>query len=418
MRRILLLTAGALVWMALLLTGSLSAHAQQTNADSLFYQARHAAFDQKDLSRAIHLMHQALKTSPQDADYQIFLGRLYSWNHQPDSSRLILRKVLRSHPRYVDAYRALADLQFWNHQPAAALKTVNAGLALSAQDEHLLLRKAQVLREMGESQRSKALMDTLHLLYPEGAEAAGSDTSSHREAPLNRVGITYDWVHFSQQFRHDWQLVSVSYERDAKIGTLIGRLNYANRFSAGGFLPEMDFYPHISKTFYGYLNAGFSDTLGVFPRLRAGASLYGKLPRDFELDAGVRFLKYTHPLLIYTASLGKYVKNFWFNFRTYLNPGRQQASQTYILTGRYYYGGKDDYAYLMGSSGISPDDASSNALLKLNQELKSRGVGAGFYKTLGKTNVINASLSWAWQQYTASSSGYQIDGGIGYFRIF
>lgn len=408
------LTAGVI----LVMMTSKPTQAQQVNSDSLFYQARQLAFVQKDLGEAIRLMHQVIALSPKDADYQIFLGRLYSWNHQPDSARFVLNHVVIDHPKYVDGYRALADLQFWNHQNAAALNTIQLGLGLSPQDEHLLLRKAEVLREMGQTQQANTLMDSLHHMYPDVPELTRTDSSARPSDGLNRVGVTYDWVHFNQQFRKDWNLVSVSYERDAKVGTLIGRLNYANRFSTSGFLPELDFYPHISPAFYGYLNIGFSDTLGVFPRTRAGASLYAKLPKGFEADAGFRYLKYDQSLWIYTASLGKYLHQFWVNFRTYLNPDKQHASATYIMTVRYYYGGKDDYAFLMASSGISPDDASTNALLKLNQKLKSRGIGAGCFKTLGKANVLTLSVNWAWQQYTPTTTGHQIDAGLGYFRNF
>ncbi len=55
--------------------------------------ARNAAFENKNYEKAKELAYQALAQSPGYADIDIFLGRIYAWNHEYDSARVHFTKV-------------------------------------------------------------------------------------------------------------------------------------------------------------------------------------------------------------------------------------------------------------------------------------------------------------------------------------
>ncbi|HVW59525.1 MAG TPA: tetratricopeptide repeat protein, partial [Puia sp.] len=76
------------------------------SAGDIFQQARSLAFDGHDYPAAIQRTREALALSPRDPDIRIFLGRLYTWIHQPDSARQAFDEVLRTHPGYEDGYVA------------------------------------------------------------------------------------------------------------------------------------------------------------------------------------------------------------------------------------------------------------------------------------------------------------------------
>ena len=64
----------------------------------------------------------------------------------------------------------------------------------------------------------------------------------------------------------------------------------------------MDAYPSLSKKTYMYLNVGYSDSYKtgtfVFPKYRAGISIYRSLPKSFEAEIGARLLNfYNQPLI-------------------------------------------------------------------------------------------------------------------------
>ena len=84
--------------------------AQTLSSDEYFQMARKAAFDSSDYPSAISLSKLALLQSPGYTDIQIFLGRVYYWNNQTDSSLQILKAAVEAKPGYEETYIALTDI--------------------------------------------------------------------------------------------------------------------------------------------------------------------------------------------------------------------------------------------------------------------------------------------------------------------
>lgn len=397
----------------------LSGKAQESlSSDELFKQARSAAFDQKNYPLAIELSKKALSKSPGYADIRIFLGRVYTWLGQTDSARYAFEEVLRQQPDYEDASAAYADLEYWNDNPEKALTLCNEGLKFHPQSKTLLLKKAKCLTLLKEFQEANRVVNSLLKYDPQNAEVRSLSERIKNQASRNKGGISYDFVGFDKQFTNPWHLVSLSYSRSTGMGSVIGRVNYANRFTQSALQFEADAYPRISKTFYSYINVGISDTSSVFPHYRAGFSLYANLPHSFEAEAGFRYLFFNEATWIYTGSVGKYFKNYWFNLRSYLTPGRSNISHSYSLTTRYYFGGAEDYFALGLRTGISPDDRNNNVQLSSPAKLKSNGISAEFNKSFRGVNIINLTGAWQHQEYLPSTFGNQFSLGIGYQKRF
>src|SRR6202042_3059228 len=87
---------------------------QAQTSDELFKNARKAAFDLKDYDKAKQFAFRALKKSPDYAEIEIFLGRVYTWDKQYDSARYHFLKVLSSNPKNEEASIAYTDLEYWN----------------------------------------------------------------------------------------------------------------------------------------------------------------------------------------------------------------------------------------------------------------------------------------------------------------
>jgi len=388
------------------------------SAGDIFQQARSLAFDGHDYPAAIQRTREALVLSPRDPDIRIFLGRLYAWSHQPDSARQAFGQVLRDHPAYEDGYVAYADLERWNDNDMRSLELSSSGLTFHPLSVPLLQRRASVLYGLRRYSEAKGAADSALRVDPKNTDVRALLARIKEYATRNKIGISYDYVYFDKQYDDPWHLVSVDYSRQTRVGTVIGRVNYANRFRTDGIQGEVEAYPHFSRLFYGYLNFGYSADEGIFPRWRAGASLYANLPHAFEADGGLRYLYFSSHTWIYTFSIGKYYKNFWFNARTYLVPGGSALSQSFTLTGRWYFGGADDYLSLGTGTGISPDDRSNNQQLASAHALRSHKVEGGWRQSIGKRNVLFANVQWLDQEYLPKIHGNQLDLGIGYQRRF
>ncbi|MGJ7031738.1 YaiO family outer membrane beta-barrel protein [Niabella hirudinis] len=407
-----------LLWLLLFTGLRVGAQADTTTSDGLFQAARHAAFDKKDYPLAKRYAAKALELSPKYAEVRVFLGRLYTWEKQPDSARACFDDVLNDEPGYEDAAIAYTDLEYWSDNNAAALERANAGLQYHPASEELLLRKAKVLAALHRYGAAGNIVDSLLKKNNKNAAALALGNSIREERSLNRVGISYDYVYFDKQFDNPWHLVSMDYGRRTGIGTVVGRVNYANRFRDDGIQFEADAYPRISKTFYLYMNAGYSNNVGVFPRWRAGLSVYANLPKSFEAELGIRHLYFTSATNVYTAYLGKYYSSFLFGARAYFVPSKtSKNSVSYNLLGRYYFGGADDYIGLNLGTGISPDERYLNPQLNIAYPLKTYKAALDFRHAF-KLNIVTLSASLINQEYMPDTKGNQVQAGIGYIRRF
>lgn len=392
--------------------------AQQKTSDELFTDARTAAFDKKDYPTAIRLSKQAIKISPDYADIQIFLGRLYTWSDQIDSARRVFNTLLSKSPELEDATFAYGNLEYWNGNSLEAMAIVNRGLQYHPASENLLLLKTKLLNDSKKWQEADDLVTQIIKTNPKNTEARALANRIRENSAKNKMGVSYDFSYFDKQFNDPWHLVTVDYGRQTSIGSFNVKLNYANRFKTDGVQFEVDAYPRLSKTFYTYVSGGYSN-YSIFPKYRAGFSLYANLPHSFEADAGFRYLYFGSNAFIYTASIGKYYKNFWFNIRTYITPSSNNVSNSYAFTGRYYFGGADDYLTLKFGTGLSPDESSNNLLIGTSSyKLTSNNIGVGLRKTLNAFNILNVTLGLENQEYRVNTRGNQYNVGVGYVHRF
>lgn len=391
-----------------------------TSSDGLLVEARKAAFEKKDYPLAKTYLYKALAKSPDYADIKIFLGRIYTWTDMPDSARYFFHDVLRKDPSYADASFALGSLEYWNDDNNTALRVVDSGLQYHPASEDLLLLKAKIFYSARRYAEAQVAIDKLLAVNKNSTEGRSVARWIRPFAAKNTIGMSYDYVYFDKQFKDPWHLASFDYGRTTGIGNVTARINYANRFTKNAAQFELESYPRISKTFYSYVSLGFSDTTGVFPHWRGGFSLYANLPKSFEADLGVRYLKFSDDVFVYTAYLGKYYKSWLFGARTYITPSTytNTVSASYSVSARYYYGSTDDVVGFVLGYGISPDDRYNSIQLDESVRLISYKAGASFKKKIGESSVISADANWFNQEYLPDTKGNQYQISLGWLLRF
>lgn len=403
----------------LVLLVSLQVYAQENSAADLFEKARKTAFEGKDYPVAISITREALAKDPGNIEITLFLGRLYGWNGEYNAAREVLTPLLLQNPKNEDIIFANASIEYWSQNPQKALDLVNSGLSLYPDSNDLLLLQAKILRDMRNYPEANDVVNKLLSIDPNLTEARALSQTLAPVASRNALGFRYDYIHFDKRFDDPWHLANVDYTRVTGLGSGTVRLNYANRFATDALQFEVDLYPRFSNMFYGYVNFGISDEKSIFPQYRAGFSLYANLPRAFEAEAGVRLLKFVNEdTWIYTLSVGKYYKNIWLNFRTFLTAG-DNVTQAYSLGGRYYFGGADDYVGIRVGTGISPDSNVNNILYgSTSYKLKSNNITTEYRIALHKSHIAYIQLAYENQEYQKDTYNNQISGGAGYIYRF
>ncbi|MDD4491291.1 MAG: YaiO family outer membrane beta-barrel protein [Bacteroidales bacterium] len=303
-----------------------------TSLESLLERARKLAYN-KEEKEARKICINILSRDSTYLDAAVLLAKTYSWSDKHDSAKLVLMRIIENKPGHYDAIEAMIDNESANQNFKEALKYADMGLKYYPDNESFLLKKnlaAQNIKQLGR---------------------------------VNRIAINY-WADFFDE-NTPWNFASVTISRKTKhFGMLALRYNYANRFGNNGNQFEIDAYPVVSKNIYIYFNAGISNKKN-FPTSRISIEPYFKLPKGFELSAGIRYMNFdvnrtfsldSNKVFIYTGTIGKYIDNYWISLRPYFTRGNKAWSSSAILTARRYFSDADSYISLNLGTGMSPDE--------------------------------------------------------------
>lgn len=250
---------------------------------------------------------------------------------------------------------------------------------------------------------------TAHAQRPSVAEAP-RDTSYQTS-----ISADYDYTNFRGDIQA-WQMGSVSLGERTPAGSIIGRVNLANRFGTSGAQYEADAYPHLGlgHGMYAYLNFGYS-AASIFPRWRSGGEIYTNLPDAYEASLGYRQLRFegSTPVTLFTGTLGKYTGNYWFSLRPYVREKTSGTSASLSLTGRKYGADADNYIGARVGYGSTPSDRLTVDELARTKDFSadvhgSRTLTAGFFGTW--------SVGYEDEQLPAGTSRkrWEFSGGVRY----
>lgn len=373
--------------------------------DELFSLAREKAFaGQREEARKICTA--ILARSPGYADVKILMGRTYAWDGNRAEARKLFKEVISADEKNLDAYTALIDVELWDDKPDAALTEANKVLAFYPNNTDLLLKKVKALLALKREDEALLVLSRIEAIDPacKPCREIRHDlkTSKFRHTLTATFAMDfYDKVFDPMYYSY------IQYGNKTKLGTVIGRVNYAHRFGDNGIQPEVDFYPGLWKGAYAYLNYGFT-TSALFARHRVGAELYQSLPHSLEASVGLRYLYFggASDVTIYTGSLGWYYKNFWFSLRPYITPGNGSFSRSLNITARRYFKDANNFIGLTAGAGFSPDQRRIQSNLGLENNniylLKSRKVELNIQKSVRYNMVWLLDVYYSKQELSFS----------------
>ncbi len=402
-----------LIFVMLLLSLIISGYAG--NAQT-FQEAKDLAYKgEREKARAIC---REILAKEFDSDVAVLMARTYAWDGKYDSTRVLIAKVLNLYPTHWDAIDAISDAEYWDAKYADAIKYCDVLLAKDQNDEHFMFKKARILNSMGQTDESANLLESILKINPANAEVRMKLTNIRLDRMKNRIRILYTYDFFDKNSNKDpWHMAALSYGRKTKIGTVIGRVNWAERFGINGFQYEMDAYPSISENNYLYLNAGYSD-ISIFPKVRAGAEWYHSFPKAFEGSLGMRALYFTNSeTYMFTGTVGKYVGNYWVSLRGYVTPGTSGNSVSGAIQARRYFTDPENYIGLKLGYGISPDDRSHGDGTSTYLTMKSQSVRVEYNHLFNRIWTLNLGASLSNDEFPAIGyvRNYTLDVGVGRF---
>ncbi len=320
------------------------------NPDTSFFTARDLAFG-GNRTVARDTLHHILTKYPDYSDVRSLLAKTYSWDGNYDEARKHFNRIISIERKNKEAWVAAVKNEIYAQDYYIALGLANKALIYLKNDPELLhlrdFAKEHVNTPKKRGQKSKKTLKVI--------DTVQSKDSLALKLPKNQISIANSFDSFDKVY--DAMIyTSISYNRKTDAGPVIATINYNNRFQTHGLQYELDFYPKFSKTFYGYLNYGFSNA-PIFPDQRGAVELYANLPNAIEVSAGMRMLDFgTIKATIYTGSLGLYSGNYYFSLRPYITPnpnGNTGVSGNLLV--RKYLKDAENYLGINASMGFAPE---------------------------------------------------------------
>lgn len=361
--------------------------------DEKFAYARQLAFTGKR-SDAIDSAKAILNQNPDHTDARIFLARVYSWEKQYDNARENLHLILEKKENHEDALNALIDVEMWSGNYSGAVIYSDRGIDFYPLKIGFMLKKAKALEKMKRYDEAEIQVQNILQIDPSNQDA--EDFLIQLEVKTQtKVSLGYSGNYFKQSFT-PWHNAYISAGKKFGFGSLILRINYAERFSNNGFQYEVDSYFPIMEGTYAYANAGFSGDK-IFPKMRFGFEPYQKLPNSFEASFGIRYLNFTtSKIWIFTGSLGKYISNYWISFRPFITPKQGKTSFSGSIIIRMYLSGVDNYLSLQAGLGFIPF---ANFTVEEFGRVDSRKIGLDYNFSINPKLIFKTGLSYENEEY-------------------
>ncbi len=401
----------------LLVSASLWAGTPLPLPDTTPARARELAFSGKDhRAEALNLLQGWLQQQPGDVESRVLYGTVLSWDGRYDEARQQLSTVLKNRPDHGDALPALINVELWSDHPAHAERLAREALVRHPERTSLMLLQARALHNMNRNRDAVLVLNKLISLEPanEPAREMRRNLQFLTRTWELTVDHSYDWFGDGRDGQHE---TSASLRGVTRFGSLIGRLNRADRFGLTSYQEEMDFYPHFRSGTYGYINVGYSADNNLYPSYRVGADLYQTIGHGFEVSGGFRRLQFSDDINIATMALARYYRSWLFTARAFLTPDSVLGlSHTVVWSARRFLGGEGihDFIEVRYSHGASPAQATTTLNI---ENLASNKFAVDFDKTLGRWGAdVQWSISTEDQLQRNSLNHYSAAGTV-YYRF-
>jgi len=311
----------------------------------------------KHRDQAIHVLEDFLEQR-EDGDVRLVLGLVLSWNGEYGRARRELKAVLLEHPDYTDAARALANVELWSDHPDAAEELTNHFLEREPDDRGLMVQRVRALRALKRRREAFEVIAKILQVAPGDKETLDLREGLREEEQAWKALFTQSNTWFSDGFS-PWSEQSLSLKRGSNAGSTIFRVSRAHQFGLTSDQLEIDSYPHLWKSAYAYVNAGYSPDHNLYPTFRFGSDVYQSLGRGWETSGGFRRLIFSSTrITVYTGLLGRYHRSWYFSGRTFLVPDQAGPSRSIQLLARHYFGFERYLSFRYGT-GASPFEVRS-----------------------------------------------------------
>lgn len=383
----------------------ISAYGQDINVDSLLYETIDL-LKEKDYEQVKVNAQKALKIAPDYLDYNLVLGKAQEMTGEIDKARQNYKRVIKRNKDYKAAFTYLFNLEFQAENYQSAKEVSEEAIQYHPEDESFYFKKLSVFQPLGDLQGEYAFIKEIQPKFPENNDLNRRLVNLELRFDFDIAGMTYSLTHFDRDNVGPWHLLGFQYIRQRKWGSLISRVNYADRLSAGGsnstgLQYELESYVFTGKNSYSYLGGSYSNDQ-VFPTWRFRFSHFMYFNKGWGADIGGRYTQTFDDREFYTAALGlnKYLGSYWIYLRSYvMTENKDKYYPAITLTTRYFLDSRFDYVSLNLGYGNSPDERSTLGQFQSRVSTESYRVNLGYFRMLDQKYLVGIQGGYNNQEF-------------------
>lgn len=383
------------------------------DADKLLREAQQD-FNSQNYTSALEKALKGIEVAPDYTDLYLLAGRIYQAQLQNDKARFYYRNVIAMNQSYEDAYTYLINMSLDEKDYASADRIIDKAIQEHPENKTFRLKKLLIYQHYRDEIAEWDYIKSIEPIFPEDQDIKNRIEHLSLRFDSDRIGVNYSYTMFNRDDYGPWHLGSLQYIQERKWGSVIARVNYADRYTDGqsvanGFQYEAESYFYTGHKSYSYVNVAFSDEL-VFPEWRLGFSYFQNLEKGWEGDLGVRYVRAAdRNFTTAVIGIGKYWGSYWINFRTFLQNEKKDWYPAFALTTRYYFETRYDYATVIAGYGTSPDERTVLGQFEQRVGLNSYRVAAGYFRFFGKHWLTGIMAGCNRQEYVPGKMQHEIE---------
>ncbi|SDG81836.1 outer membrane protein, YaiO family [Psychroflexus sediminis] len=378
---------------------------QEINVDSLLYKTIDL-LKEKEYEQVKSNARKALKIAPDYLDYNLVLGRAQQMTGEIDKARQNYELIINKNKDYKTAFYYLFDLEFQAGNYQRAKEISETAIQYYPDEEDFYYKKLSTYQPLGDLKAEYTYIKEIQPKFPNNSDLNRRLVNLELRYDFDIAGLNYSITAFDRENVGPWHLLGFQYIRQRKWGSLVPRINYANRLSAvddnvTGLQYELDSYFFTGINSYTYLGGSYSSD-DVFPTWRFRFSHFMYFNKGWGADIGARYDETFDDRKFYTAALGvnKYIGSYWIYLRSFLmTEDENKFYPAFTLTTRHYLDTRFDYLALILSYGTNPDERSTLGQFQRRISTDSYRVNLGYFRMLNQRYLIGIQGGYNYQEF-------------------
>ena len=341
---------------------------------------------------------QVLTENPDHFEASLLMAQTFAFENKFDSARTTSNQLYNVYPTHYDVLDLMVNIEIWNRKYKVALIQVGKALTAYPDDENFLFKKAKIQYLLKEYKEALKTLDTLLDINPDHEDGIALKKDILENHRYRDYVFLEDYFEFFKKPNLSRKLItSAGISKWTKHGTYIAKVNMGEElpWESLAYQYELEAYQQLSTSNYLYLDYAYSRNT-FFPNHRGAAEFFQRLPKNFEVSLGVRFLYWSDPTWVYTGSISWLYNRNYLAFRPFFCHTNAQWIDSYYLTYRRYFSDKDDYLYALVGYGNYSDE-----FIQINPN-----PGSSYLAQVGILKFI--TVRW----FFLASAGYAYDDGF------